>query len=297
MDIDIDDFIEAGKVAARIRKESESLIMVGESLLEIAETIEKMIYDEGLKPAFPVNLSINDVAAHYTPEIGCTLELKEDDLLKVDMGIEVDGALSDTAYTVDLGGKYDNLVKASREALDEALKHIKPGAKNGEIGGIIEDVMKKYGVRPISNLTGHMILPNSLHAGVSMPNVRTNDKYEFKEGDIFAVEPFATDGDGHVYDSEQVEIFSLVDKIPVRSRQGRQILNHVIENYYTQPFAERWLGKDFPSKMLRSVGLKELLSVQAIQGYPVLMEHGKGMVAQFEHTILITDNGCRVLTK
>ena len=102
MDDSIKNFIEAGKIAARIREDSKRLIIIGEPLLEVAETIEKMIYDEGVEPAFPVNISINDTAAHYTPEFGCTLVFNETDLVKIDLGVAIEGALSDTAYTIDM---------------------------------------------------------------------------------------------------------------------------------------------------------------------------------------------------
>lgn len=296
-DHELENFIEAGRIVARIREDSKSLIMVGEPLLEIAETIEEMIYKEGVQPAFPVNISINEIAAHYTPEFGCEAVLKETDVVKIDMGISVDGGLSDTAYTIDLTDKNENLIKASQEALNAALEAIKPGIGVGEIGSIIEEKIKSYGFRPIANLTGHMIKTNELHAGVSAPNVKSSDNYKFQVGDIFAIEPFATNGRGQVEDSEQVEIFSLYAPSPIRMRQSRQIVQHVLENYELLPFAERWIRKKFPSKMLVNAALKEMLGAQVIRGYPVLKEQAGSLVAQFEHTILIEENGIRILTK
>lgn len=293
----MEDFIEAGKIAARIREESKKLIMIGESLLDIAETMEQWMYDEGVKPAFPVNLSLNDTAAHYTPEADCAILLQENDIIKVDSGVEVNGALSDNAYTVDLSGRHENLVKAASEACEAAIAAIRPGVGVGEIGGIIEQKIRSYGFKPIANLTGHLIQSNNLHAGIGLPNIRTADPYCFQTGDVFAVEPFATTGEGFVYDAEQVEIFSLAGMHSVRLRQSRQILQHVVEHYSTQPFAERWVRKKFPSRMLVSAALKELLSNEVLRGYPVLKERGRGMVAQAEHTILIEEKGARILTK
>jgi methionyl aminopeptidase len=296
-DNELDNFRQAGKLASKIREESKRLIIVGESLLDVAETIEQMIKEEGARPAFPVNISINDIAAHYTPEFESGNTLGEEDLVKVDLGIEVSGALSDTAYTVDLGGKNENLVKASSEALENAIKMIRPGVTVGEVGGAIEETIKGYGFRPIANLSGHMIKSNELHAGVEIPNVKTNDPYKFQEGDIFAVEPFATTGEGYVEDLEQVEIFSLYMPSNVRMRQSRKIVEHVIKNYGMLPFAERWVRKEFTSKLLVSAALKELLQNHFIRGYPVLREVSRGLVAQTEHTILVTKDGCEALTR
>jgi methionyl aminopeptidase len=167
----------------------------------------------------------------------------------------------------------------------------------GEIGGVIEDAITSYGYKPISNLSGHMIKSNELHAGVEIPNVRMKDPYQLKEGEIFAVEPFATTGQGYVEDLDQVEIFSLFSPAKVRMRQSRKIVDHVIRNYGMLPFAERWVRKEFKSKLLVSAALKELLENHFIRGYPVLREVSRGMVAQSEHTILVTSDGCEVLTR
>lgn len=294
---ELEAFRNAGRIAAKIREESKALIMVDASLLDIAETIEQMIAEEDAKPAFPVNISINEIAAHYTPEVDSEGTLGEDDLVKVDLGIDIDGALSDTAYTIDLGGKQEKLVTAAQEALDAAIAAIKPGVSVGEIGGVIEDAITKHGYRPISNLTGHMIKSNALHAGIEIPNVRNSMPYQFKPGDIFAVEPFATDGEGYVEDMQQVEIFSVYQPGSVRMRQSRKIIDFVLENYGMLPFAERWLRKEFRSRLLVSAALKELLQHHVLRGYPVLREVKKGMISQAEHTILISDDGCEVLTK
>ncbi|NYZ76705.1 type II methionyl aminopeptidase, partial [Candidatus Micrarchaeota archaeon] len=269
----------------------------GEPLLDIAETIEKMTAEQGCKSAFPVNISINDIAAHYTPETGCEAVLGETGLVKIDLGITLNGAIADTAYSVDLGDENGKLVEASERALENAIAAIKPGVRIGEIGGIIEETITGYGFKPISNLTGHKIETGLLHAGVEIPNIKSNDPYEFKSGEIFAVEPFATTGAGYVEDQEQVEIFSLYAPAAVRMRQSRKIVEHVIMNYGTLPFAERWIRKEFPSKLLVSAALKELLESHFIKGYPVLRDAGKGLVSQAEHTILVTEDGSETLTK
>jgi methionyl aminopeptidase len=223
--------------------------------------------------------------------------LGETDLVKVDMGVEMRGALSDTAYTIDLAGSNEKLVKASEDALENAIKAIKPGTAVGEIGAVIESTIKGYGFNPISNLSGHMIKSNELHAGVEIPNIKTDDPYQFQPGDIFAVEPFATTGRGYVEDLEQVEIFSLYTMANVRMRQSRKIAEHVINNYGMLPFAERWVRKNFQSKLLVSAALKEMLQNHMIRGYPILREVSRGMVSQTEHTILVTEDGCEVLTR
>ena len=294
---DISDFREAGKITAKVLKEAEKLVIAGESLLDIAETAEKMIAEEGAKLAFPVNIGINSIAAHYTPGIDENETIPDDAVVKIDIGVRVNDCIGDSATTVDLSGKQDKLLEASRTALEKAIQAIKPGAKVGEIGGVIESTIKEYGFKPIVNLTGHKIEKGLLHAGVEIPNVKTPDPYELKEGDVFAIEPFATNGKGYVNDTEEVRIFSLHAPGNVRMRQGRKVLIHILDNYGLLPFAERWLHKEFKSKLIVNATIREMVGKGMLKTYPVLKEAGDGIVAQFEHTVLVNKDGCEVLTK
>lgn len=291
-----ENFEKAGKIACEIVKSSKKLIMVGESVLDIAESIEKMIEDTGAKPAFPANVCINDVAAHFTPGYDCPILIGETDVVKIDLGVHVDGCIGDTAYTVDLSGENGKLVEASENAFNAAMASMKEGVKVGDIGGIIEEEITKLGFKSVENLTGHKIRPYALHAGIEIPNVKRDDGYELKEGDVFAVEPFATTGEGRVKDAPQVEIYSLETPKNVRMRQSRRILAYVIETYFTLPFAERWLHKEVKSDILLKTALKELVNTGVFHPYPVLKEAGKGLVSQHEHTVVVEKDGVRILT-
>ncbi len=293
----IDDFREAGKITARIREESKRLIMVGEPLLDIADTIEKMITDEGAKPAFPVNISINEIAAHYTPGVTDERTIGEKDVVKVDIGAHIKGAIGDTAYTIDLSGEYEKLVKAVEEALENAIKEMRPGVKVGDIGAVIEETANKYELKPIRNLSGHKIKTGLLHSGIDIPNVKTDDDYILKEGDVFAVEPFMTNGAGYVIDTEIVEIFSFYGTGAAKMRQTKKILDHVLKEYTLMPFAERWIVRKFSSRLIVNAALREMLESQMIIGYPMLKEAENGIVSQAEHTVLVTADGCEILTK
>jgi len=293
----VEDFREAGKITAKIREESKRLIMVDEPLLDIADTVEKMIYDEGAKPAFPVNISINEIAAHYTPGIKDERTIGEKDVVKIDLGAHVRGAIGDTAYTIDMSGEHEKLVKAAEEALDNAIKEIRPGVKTGDVGGVIEETANKHGFKPIRNLSGHKIKTGLLHSGIEIPNVKTEDDYILKEGDVFAIEPFMTTGAGHVVDSETVEIFSFYGTGATKMRQTKRILEHIVKEYMLMPFAERWIIRKFNSRLIVNAALKEMLESQLIIGYPMLKEAENGLVSQAEHTVLVTADGCEILTK
>ncbi len=289
-------FTKAGAIAASIKKDAMRLVNPGESALDIAETVEKMTRDADAAPGFPCNISINDVAAHYTPETKDELLIGEKDLVKVDFGVSIGGCVADTAFSVDLSGEQGKLMEASIAALEEAVSLIKPGVTTGTIGAAIEKQIRSRGFKPIENLNSHMIEPFRLHAGVDIPCIANGATYEIQEGEVFAIEPFATPGAGHVVDQPQVEIFSVVGEGRLRMRSSRELLGKLVSRYFTLPFAERWLVSDFKSKLVLSATLKELLNSGCLYPYPVLREANRGLVAQFENTIIVEHDGAKVIS-
>lgn len=293
----IEDYEKAGSIARRALEEGARRIKPGAGLLEVADFVEGSIAEQGAGIAFPVNISINEQAAHYTPEHKCDKVFGEKDVVKLDVGTHVNGYIGDTALTVDLSGENGKLLEASEAALDAAISSMKPGAKVGDIGAVIEGEIRKRGFKPISNLTGHMLDEFKLHAGVEIPNVKTQSSYVLKEGDVFAVEPFSTDGAGRVSEGSQVEIFMFIEQRPVRMRESRRLLNYARDRFRGLPFAERWLYRDFNSRLLLNSALKELMAFGVLKPYPILSDAGKGTVSQAERTVVIEKDSARILTK
>ncbi|NJD99181.1 type II methionyl aminopeptidase [Thermococcus sp. LS1] len=289
-------FIKAGEIARQVKKEVINLIKPGAKLYDIAEFVERRIIELGGKPAFPCNLSINEIAAHYTPYKGDETVLKEGDYLKVDIGVHVDGYIADTALTFRVGMEEDDLMTAAREALENAISVIRAGIKINEIGKAVEETIRGYGFNPIVNLSGHKIERYKLHAGISIPNIyRPADSYVLKEGDVIAIEPFATTGAGQVIEVPPALIFMYLRDRPVRMVQARRVLMHIKREYNGLPFAYRWLQGFMPEGQLK-LALAQLDRVGAIYSYPILREVRGGLVAQFEHTVIVEKDGAYITT-
>ncbi|KKG16291.1 methionine aminopeptidase [Methanosarcina sp. 2.H.T.1A.6] len=280
---------EAGRILKIVRTEAVDMVRVGNSLLEVAEFVEKKTIELGGRPAFPCNISRNQEAAHATPKAG-DKDVFGKDIVKLDLGVHVDGYIADSAVTVDLSGNSD-LVKASEEALAAAIDLMKPGVGTGEIGAAIEESIRSYGLNPIMNLTGHGLSQYEAHDNPSVPNKHVEGGVVLKEGDVLAIEPFATNGTGFVHDGSWAEIYSLIRKKPVRLPAIRNVLKQV-EEYRELPFAKRWLNSD---KL--EFSLIQLEKAGIIHSYPVLIESAGGLVSQAEHTVIITQDGCEVTTK
>jgi methionyl aminopeptidase len=277
---------QAGKIASQVKAYAKDLIKPGMPLLEIAEKIESKIIELGAKPAFPVNLSINEIAAHYTPSHDD--ETKAHGLLKVDLGAHIDGWISDTAFSLDLDNSEENkkLIEASEKALQSAEKTINLNVSASEIGNQISKAIEPYKFNPIINLSGHEIDQFDLHAGITIPNFNDSKNILIEPG-LYAIEPFATTGIGKVRDGKPSGIYQLTSPKNVRSPIAREILNYIIKEYSTLPFCSRWLVKEFGTKAL--IGLRQLETNGNLHHFEQLVESSKGKVSQAENTFLITE--------
>ena len=266
-------------------------------IIEVCEKVEGLIRAKGGKPAFPCNVSINEVAAHYTSPPNDTLTIPEGSTVKVDLGVQVDGYVTDTAFTASFNPEGRSMANTAEQALKTAIENIHGDMALGKIGGLIETAIKNRGFKPISNLTGHSVGRYLIHAGTSIPNVAQVSLTKVKTGEVYAIEPFVTlpDAVGRVDDSPQTTIYRLLKAKSVKNESAKRLLKYIEANFRTLPFAERWLIGVVPEEQYHAA-FKELLVSKAIMGYPVFVEVSKKPVAQAEHTVLIKDDGCEVLT-
>lgn len=283
----LEKYIKAGKIAAQVRDYGCGLVKKDALVVEIAEKIDKKIFELDAKPAFPVNISINDMAAHYHPILNDKLMIREEDYVKIDVGIHIDGYIGDTASTERVAGK-DKLIICSEKMLENAIKIIRTGTTIGEIGEAIENTAKEFGFNAIRNLTGHSLGHYDVHAGLTVPNIKNDSKYQLREDDVIAIEPFCTTGNGLVKDSGNALIFRWVNDRPTRSLEGRKIMEMARDRFERLPFAKRWIQEKFSSLKVE-LSLKELTASGALYGYEPLREVSGKPVAQSEHTLIIKE--------
>lgn len=281
--------LQAAEIGKKVM--SDISIKPGMAVADIVNGIEKQIVSLGGQPAFPVNVSCNEYAAHDTAMVGDTRSIGEKDIVKVDFGIHVDGYIVDAAITVDLSGEHEKLLTAAKEALDSSIAIAKAGKNTTELGTIIESTIKKHGFKPIENLGGHSLEQYNLHSGIEIPNYAARSGTILEEGDVLAIEPFATAGRGYVTETARTDIFSALLPMPTRNSAAREMFSTINKRYRTLPFAERWVV----SKPEDRIALSELVRNGSLRRYPVLKEKAGGLVAQFEHTVVIEKDSARIL--
>lgn len=292
---EIEKWRQAGSLASEALKFGKSIIENKKSMLDVTEKIENYVRDKGGELAFPTNLAINNVGAHWTPSSKSEEKFCEGDLVKLDVGVHIEGYIGDNALTIEIGtDKYKRMIEASREALNKAVEISAAGISVGVIGHAVQETIERYGYRPIANLTGHQIKRYNLHSGVSIPSVRERGGPVLKTGDIVAIEPFVTDGAGRVGGKRNSNIYHLRQIRNIRDEKATELMIEIRDRYKGLPFAERWLHT-FQKDATKN--LQKLIRAGIVSYYPVLDELGKGMVAQSEHTLMITSSGNEVLTK
>jgi methionyl aminopeptidase len=272
-------------ISNQVIEYTKSIEFTNKKILDIAQEIEGVIKVKGGKPAWPINISINEIAAHYTPDINDPIILKEDDLVKVDIGVHVDGYICDKAFTVCVGKKTHPLIETAEKTLQEALKLFKPGTKIFEISELVENTVNQAGFNVIRNLGGHRLERFQQHAHPSIPNGKNTIKDEIEAGNVYAMEVFTTNGSGWVIESSPTLIFQFNQDVRVRLYEARKVLERAVIEFQGLPFCKRWLKDISPIKL--EFALRQLSELEGIIEFPPLREEGNGLVAVAEDTVIV----------
>lgn len=293
-----DCYQKAGKIASEQRENARKKYYAGSTLIQICESIEHEIRNNGAEPAFPVNVSLNETAAHYTADPNDEITVRDNDILKIDIGVHIEGYIADTAVTICYDPKYEALVKAAENALSEAIRIAKVNTKASDIGKVIESTISKSGFKPIQNLSGHSLEQYTIHAGKSIPNIWTiGSSFTLMSNRAYAIEPFVTmkDGQGVVYEGKVHNIFGIISRKPSRDKELDELLDHLWNKFKTLPFALRWILDKYDEKTARQL-LESLIKKRNVHAYPILVEGNGKPVAQAEHTVVPLNGSTKIIT-
>lgn len=285
----------AGKIAAQCREWARDAIKPGVRLRDILETIEDTIRMEGAAPAFPAQTSRNECAAHYCSSPDDETVYGEGDVVKVDLGVHIDGWIADTACTVDLSANSENegLIKASSDALAAAIGLVEPGRAVSEIGAAVERTITKAGFEPVRNLTGHGLDQWKVHCAPQIPSYEERGGGKLAEGMLIAIEPFACTGRGFIHEAGRAEVFMLV-RPPRRAKGIDKDVLRAMQSWRGLPIARRYFS-DFPTDVVEDT-ISKLARQGVLVRYPPLVENEGVLVAQTEHTLYLGSDGVEIIT-
>ena len=293
----LEDYLKAGSIAGEVRENVRKTDWIGSTLAEICDYVESEIIKRGAKCAFPVNTSLNEIAAHYTAEPNDPKTVSDTDLVKIDLGAQINGYIADTAVTVNYDPQYDQMVQAAEDALQNAMSMIKDGVKSKDVGRTIQKTIQDMGFKPIANLSGHSLDQYTIHAGKTVPNMWTIGSFSFSENEAYACEPFVTTKNalGFVRNGKIKNIFALVSRKKTKDGEADKLTDYIWNNFNMLPFALRWLLKEWEEKEARRL-LEILVKKKVVHAYAILVEANGKTVAQAEHTFIPTQSGSTVTT-
>lgn len=291
---DLNSWRKAGRIAAEALEYGRGLVRNGANIREVCDRIDARIVGLGARPAWPTQVGLDHVAAHATPDAGDDAVF-DGNVVCLDVGAHVDGCIGDNATSIDLSGSHADLLKASAEALENAIKTVRIGVTLGEIGRVIQETIESHGFVPVRNLSGHGIAPWVIHDAPSIPNHDTKDQTTLRGDQVIAIEPFATTGAGSIHEVGPGNIVSVVQDRPLRSPHAREVLAYARRTYRSLPFASRWIADEFGPLKAR-VALAEMRRSGVLHAYPPLVERRKGLVAVFEKSMHVGET-VEVLTK
>lgn len=302
----------SAEVHRQVRKHCQRTIRPGQRMIDIVTNIEKTLAyimdSEGIErgQAFPTGCSLNNVAAHYTPNTGDETVLQKDDVCKIDFGTHVNGYLVDSAFTVAFNHRYQPLLEAVQESTMTGVKIAGIDVRLSDIGDAIQEVMESHEIELdgkihpvlcVRNLCGHTIDRYKVHAGKSVPIVRGGPQTKMEEGEIYAIETFGSTGKGFVREdlecSHYMRAFEQV-KAPLKHPKSKKLLNTIEKNFSTLAWARRWLDDLGETGYL--VALKELVDKGVVNDYPPLCDVSGSYVAQYEHTFLLKPSGKEIMS-
>ncbi|CAM1506199.1 Fc.00g058400.m01.CDS01 [Cosmosporella sp. VM-42] len=320
-----DDFLQNYRKAAEVHRQArqwvQETVKPGHTLLDIAEGIEDSVRallghagrepGDGVKAGmgFPTGLCLNHQTAHYTPNPGQKdVMLQQQDVMKVDFGVHINGWIIDSAFTMAFDPTYDNLLAAVKDATNSGIKATGIDVRICDVSAAIQEAMesyeveirgKTYPVKAVRNISAHNIHHYRIHGGKSIPFIKNSNQTKMEEGEVFAIETFGTTGRGLLRDDVGIYGYGLNHDVPLTASlplvSAKRLHKTIRENFGTLVFCRRYLDRLGVEKYL--AGMNCLVSNGIVEAYEPLADIKGSYSAQFEHTLLLRETQKEILSR
>jgi len=309
----LDKYQAAGKIANDVLKKILAKVKAGANVGELCEFGDKEIESEAAKVyakkkmekgiAFPTCISANELAGHYSPLRSEPAELEDGDLVKIDLGVHIDGFIAVVAHTVIVSGsvvegRKADVTLAAYNALQAALRTIKPGATNYDVTEVIGKVTEAYKCQPVEGVLSHELKKHLLDGNTTIINKATYDQkveeHEFQLLEVFGLDVIVSTGEGKTKETEfRTTVFkrAIENTYTLKLKASRAFFAEAVEKYPTMAFTLRAFEDETSAKL----GISEAYKHSLFYPYPVLTEKSGEFVAQFKYTVAILKNGLLVL--
>lgn len=303
----------AGEIANRVLAELINRTQVGVSALELCKIGDDMIVQETDKVykkekemmkgiAFPTQANVNNCICHYAPlsSVQNDFVLKDGDVVKLDLGVHVDGYIAVVAHTVILSeakkSRAADALLAAHYCAEAALRLVKPGNENTKVTDVVTKISESFGCKAVEGMLSYQMEKDTIDGKKTIIQNPTekqrqeHEKCEFAVNEVYAIDMLISTGDGKsrdmdyrttIYKREPDQVYQL------KMKASRAVFSEVEKKFDSMCFNLRALDDEKKAKM----GINECVNHGLITPFPVLFEKEDEVVAQFKFTTLLMPNG------
>lgn len=257
--------------------------------------------------AFPTCISVNSTVCHFSPLQGDETVLAEGDMVKIDLGVHIDGFIAVVAHTLVLHapdapitGRAADVLAAANTAAEVAIRLVRPGKKNKEVTEALQKVAAAYDCKVVEGVLSHQMKQFVIDANkvvLSVSNTETRvDEFEFEENEVYSIDVVMSTGEGkpRLLDERETSVYKrAIDRsYSLKMKASRAIFSEINTKFAVMPFTARSLEEKRGARL----GLVECVNHELLQPYPVLHEKPGDLVAHFKFTVLLMPNGSDRIT-
>lgn len=310
----------AGEIVNKILVQLIQSCKVGVSVKAICEKGDNLIVQEVEKKyknekdikkgiAFPTCLSMNNCICHFSPSKNdADYVLKEDDLVKIDVGVHIDGFIAVVAHTIVVGssaekkvtGRKADVILAAYLASQAALRLLSPGNGNYKVTEAVQKISESYKCKPIEGMLSHQLKQFKIDGEKTIIQNPTpaqrkeHEKCDFEKYEVYAMDVLVSTGEGQGKEMDtKVAIYKKTEETYLlKLKASKAFYAEVKKKYGPMPFNLRNFEEEAKAKM----GVVECVSHKLIEPFQVLYEKSSEYVAQFKFTVLLLPNGINLIT-
>lgn len=289
---------------------AKAICLKGDAML-MQEADKKYKNEEDMKKgvAFPTCLSVNNCICHFSPSRNDTdYLLKENDVVKIDLGAHIDGFIAVAAHTIVVGATAENkckgraadVVLAAYHASQAALRLLKDGTGNYAVTEAVQKIAADFKCKPIEGMLSHQLKQFKIDGEktiIQNPTIaqkKEHEKCDFEKYEVYAMDVLISTGEGLGKEHDtRVSIYKKTEEnYLLKLKASRAFYAEVKRKYGPMPFNLRNFEEEAKAKM----GVNECVTHKLVEPFQVLYEKHNEYVAQFKYTVLILPQGLRIVT-
>lgn len=324
-DVVVTKYQTSAQIANDIMSEIAKMCMAGASVRDICTFGDKRITERTVEVhkkdkemtkgiGFPVCVSVNHVVCHFSPSVAESdskdpdVLLKNDDVVKIDLGVHIDGFIAGLGHTLVVGadeskenkvsGRRADVILAAYYATEAALRLFMDGTErsNTAVQKKVTEIAKIFNCNPVEGMLSHQLQQNIIDGDKTIIQApsdlqnRDHKKCEFETHEVYCLDVIMSTGDGKAKEAvdKKTTVYKRTENTySLKLKASKQFFSEVCKKFTTMPFTLR----TFEDQKKARLAVNECTNHELLDPYPVLLEKDGELVAQFKTTVLLMPKG------